>query len=264
MKITHDFHVHTSLSLCAAPTALLEGYLEKAKDIGLTKLGISNHFWDAAIPGANEFYVPQDFDHVASLRDEIQKADSPELRVYFGCECEYDPWRHGVACTEEIAEKFEYMLVPNSHTHMMMPKEYYHPYEKHAEFMLQAYEDILDCPLSRYVTAMAHPFEAVGCPYDNQILIDLVPDDRYRRLFAKTAEKGIAYEINVSVFREKITENIAEASVFRLYRLAKEEGCKFLFGSDAHDVSYYDSYRNAGIVADIAGLTEADLAPLAK
>ena len=264
MKITHDFHVHTNLSLCAKPTAELDGYLKIAKEIGLTKIGISNHFWDAAVPGANEFYVPQDYEHVASLRDEIRKADTPELRTYFGCECEYDPWRHGVACTEEVAERFEYMLVPNSHTHMMMPKDCYHPYEKHAEFMLTAYEEILDCPVSRYVTAMAHPFEAVACPYDNEILINLIPDDRYKRLFAKTAEKGIAYEINVSVFRGKRKDSVADAAVFRMYRLAKEEGCKFLFGSDAHDTSYYSSYKDAGLIADIAGLTEEDLAPLAR
>ena len=265
MKITHDFHVHTNLSLCAKPTATLEGYLETAKKLGLTKLGISNHFWDAAIPGANDFYVPQDYDHVASLRPAIEKADVPGLRVYFGCECEYDPWRHGVACTEEVAERFEYMLVPNSHTHMMMPKEYYHPYEKHAEFMLAAFEEIVDCPLSKYVTAMAHPFEAVACPYDNEILIDLIPDDRYRRLFAKAAGKGIAFEINISSMVKKTPEEVEKASVIRLFRLAKEEGCKFLFGSDIHNVpENLAPFKNAELVADLLSLTEEDLAPIAR
>lgn len=267
MQVKHDFHIHTGLSLCAERTVTLADYIEQAKKQGLNKIGISNHFWDKAIPGANEFYVPQDYDHVASLRPEIEAADVPGLRVYFGCECEYDPWRHGVACTEEVAEKFEYMLVPNSHTHMMMPKEYYHPYEKHAEFMLQAYEDILDCPVSRYVTAMAHPFEAVACPYDRWILTDLIPDDKYRRLFAKTAEKGIAVEINGSCFIEHAKtglEEIRNAPSMRIFRLAKEEGCKFLFGSDAHSVTHYGYYGAMTVIAEILGLTEDDLAPIAR
>ena len=169
-----------------------------------------------------------------------------------------------MACTEEVAERFEYMLVPNSHTHMMMPKESYHPYEKHAEFMLTAFEEIVTCPVSRYITAMAHPFEAVACPYDKEILINLIPDDRYKRLFAMAAEKGIAYEINISSLHRKTHEEIEKAAVIRLFRLAKEEGCRFLFGSDTHDASKEVNYERADYIASLLDLKESDLAPIAR
>ena len=114
---------------------------------------------------------------------------------------------------------------------------------------------------------MAHPFEAVACPYDRWILTDMIPDDRYRRLFAKTAEKGIAVEINGSCFIEHAKtspEEIRNSSSMRVFRLAKEEGCKFIFGSDAHSVSYYGFYGSMDIIADLLGLTEDDLAPIAR
>ncbi len=264
MHITHDFHIHTDLSLCAGPTATLENYLAAADRLGLTKLGFANHFWDAAVPGANDFYVPQNFEHVAELLPALRAASRPERKLFFGCECEYDPAGHGVACTEAAAERFDFMIVPNSHTHMMMPPALYHPYEKHAEFMLTAYEEILTCPVSRYVTAMAHPFEAVCCPYDNGILIDLIPDDRYRRLFDLTAEKGVAVEINLSAMHEKTPEEIARLPQLRLFRLARACGCRFLFGSDAHDDRKHDSFGNADLVAGLLDLTEDDLAPIAR
>ncbi|MBO5199275.1 MAG: PHP domain-containing protein [Lachnospiraceae bacterium] len=263
MKIEHDFHVHTNLSLCAQQSATLDGYIRKAKEIGLKRIGFSDHFWDEKIEGANGFYRPQNYEHVASLLPEIGKLDEPELKIYFGCETEYDPYHHGVAITEEIAEKFDFILVPNSHTHMMMPKEYYTPYQKHADFMIQAYEEIIDSPVSRYITAMAHPFEAVCCPYDNSILIDLISDDQYKRLFERTAKKGIAFEINVASMHSKTPEQIENCSQIRMFRLAKESGCKFLFGSDAHDLQKHDTYSNADLIADLLDLKESDLASIA-
>ena len=263
MKITHDFHIHTNLSVCAKEEATLKGYLAHAKTLGLKQLGISNHFWDSTIAGANEFYQPQDYQHLTKIQPELDAYDG-EIALYFGCEAEYDPIHHGVAMKEEVAEKFDFILVPNSHTHMMMPAELYEPKQKHAEFMIQAYEDILNCNISRYITAMAHPFEAVCCPYDNSLLIDMISDDTYRWLFDKTAEKGIAVEINVASMKEKTPEEVAASSPIRLFRLAKECGCKFLFGSDAHDLTAHDSYGNATLVAELLGLQSDDLAPIVR
>ena len=111
---------------------------------------------------------------------------------------------------------------------------------------------------------MAHPFEAVCCPYDNQILIDMIPDDTYRRLFDEQAERGIAFEINVSYMKSLTHEEIEQSSKMRVFRLAKECGCKFLFGSDAHDHATLAKYGNADFAAGLLGLTEDDIADIAK
>ena len=44
MKITHDFHIHTHLSVCAKDSATVEHYAEVAKNLGLKKLGFADHF----------------------------------------------------------------------------------------------------------------------------------------------------------------------------------------------------------------------------
>lgn len=264
MKITHDFHIHTNLSLCAEKDATVEYYVQRAEEIGLTKLGFSNHFWDSAVEGANGFYVPQNWEHVERLRAELEQVKSETVRTYFGCEAEYDPVHRGVAMTEETAERFDYIVVPNSHTHMTMPKECYEPYRKHADFMVQAYEDILNSSVSRYITAMAHPFEAVCCPYDYSILIDIIPDDRFKRLFDRTAGKGIAVEINIGNYHELEDQDIEKCAQIRMFRIAKECGCKFLFGSDAHNRRRHDSYGHADVLADLLELREEDIADIAR
>ena len=134
MKITSDLHIHTRLSSCAKPEATVEYYMNKAREMGLKTLGFTDHLWDSAIPNANKFYVPQDFRHISEIRAELDAADKTGIdRILFGAEGEYDPWRHGVALTPEVAEQLEILLVPNSHTHMMMPKDCYEPPRRHAD-----------------------------------------------------------------------------------------------------------------------------------
>ena len=265
MRIEHDFHLHTNLSLCAKREVTAADYVSNARRLGLKKIGLSDHFWDSAIEGANKFYQPQDYEHICLLKPELEKLHCDDLQIFFGCETEYDPVHHGVAITEETAEQLDFLLVPNSHTHMMMPKDCYEPYQKHADFMLQATYEILSSPVSRYITAIAHPFEAVACPYPNGLLIDLITDDQFKRVLDVMAQKGIAFEINVSsMMRKTAPEEIEQMSQIRLFRLAKQQGCKFLFGSDAHSAMAHDRYENATFVAKLLNLTPDDIAPIAR
>ena len=264
MKINHDFHIHTTLSLCANETATVENYLAKAKKLGLKKLGFSNHFWDSAISGASDWYQQQDYEHVVRLKSELDRVIGEDVKTYFGCETEYDPVHHGVALTEETAEKFDFILVPNSHTHAMMPKDFYQPYQKHVDFMVQAYNEILDSNVSKYITAIAHPFEAVACPYDRTILIDMISDDCFKRMFTKSAKKDVAYEINVASMKKMTDVQIADSSQMRMFKLAKECGCKFIFGSDAHNAEAHRSYVHyVNLVADLLKLREDDVVKIA-
>lgn len=264
MRIKHDFHLHTHLSVCAKREVTAADYVANARRLGLKKLGFSDHFWDSAIEGANKFYQPQDYEHILQLKPELEQLRCDDIQFFFGCETEYDPFHHGVAITEAVAEQLDFLLVPNSHTHMMMPKDCYEPYRKHADFMLQALYEILNSPVSKYITAIAHPFEAVACPYPNGLLIDLITDDEFRRVLDVMAEKGVAFEINVSSMQKKTHDEIEKMSQIRLFRLAKEQGCRFLFGSDSHSAGSHDAYGNASFVADLLALTEDDLAPIAR
>lgn len=273
MKIEHDFHIHTGLSSCAKDkeNATLEKYLENAREYGLKKLGFADHLWDSAIKGAPRWYQPQNVDHVLPLKEKLRAAkanglldEENKIQMYFGCEAEYDYAHRDVALTEAAAEQFDFVIVPNSHTHIVMPKDYYEPHQRHADFMLQAYEDIINSKVSRYITAMAHPFQAVCCPYPYGELIDLISDDQFKRLFDQTAEKGIAFEINMAGVSRRTDEEIEKLPQIRLFRLAKECGCKFIFGSDSHDIQPHRLYHRAEFVAHLLELKESDLAEIAR
>lgn len=264
MKIKHDFHVHTHLSICANETATVENYIAHAKRLGLKKIGFSDHFGAKDIPNARGFYRAHPYEHNAELKDTLASLNEPDIQFYFGCETEYHTPKRDIALTEEEAEKFDFIVVPNSHTHMIMPKDYIGNYEKHVAFMIQAYEDILNSPLSRYVTAMAHPFDICCHTYTSKDLIPMISDDTFKRLFDQTAEKNIAFEINTSYTKNMTPADIANDCHIRMFSLAKECGCKFTFGSDAHDSSYHDFYENADILAEILGIGEDDLADICK
>lgn len=264
MKIQHDFHIHTHLSACGQDSATLEHYLAAAKKLGLKKLGFSDHFGATNIPGARGFYGMHPFEHNAQLEPKLRELDSPELKLYFGCETEYHTPLREVGLTEEEAEKFDFILVPNSHTHMIMPKDLIDQPQKHTEFMIQAYQDILNSKINRYITAMAHPFDVCCYPHDKNLLFTLISDDQYKHLFDQTAEKNIAFEINVAYAQGMTPEQIEADPHFRMFRLAKECGCKFLFGSDSHDNKAHDFYENASIIATMLDLKDDDIFELCR
>lgn len=272
MNITHDLHIHTHLSPCGERNATAEAYAKIFKEKGIKKAGFADHFWDDSYENSHEwlnssnslhgpwgFYVHQNFEHICKLKEELKGVDFGDTEILFGCETDYDPLHRRPAISCETAEKLDFILMPNSHTQMVMPKAYYEPYEKHVEYMAQIYEDSLDSDVSKYITAMAHPFEAVCCPYDKGILLRLVSDDLCKRIFSKTAEKGIAVEINIACMRERNPQQIADSEELRFYRIAKEEGCVFTFGSDSHSNVDHKTFGNATIIAGLLGLTKKDL-----
>ena len=264
MKITQDLHMHTHLSSCAKPEATLEAYVEQAASLGIDTLGIADHLWDDRIALTSDmywhhFYQPQNLQHVLKAREEVKSIDTKGLRILFGAEAEYDPVRGDIALSEEAGEILDFVLIPNSHTHMMMPKSHYEPYQAHADFMLKATRDILKSPMAKYVTALAHPFDAVACPYDKALLYPLIPESEYRDVFSMAAEKGIAIEINTSPFLNKSDEEIRENPKWQFFDIARQCGCKFTFGSDCHHPSSQKNILSAKLICSILNLTDKDI-----
>ena len=264
MILDHDFHVHTHLSYCAEKSATIANYIQNAKRLGLKKIGISDHVWDEAWKAESDFYRGQNLAHISKIREEIQETDLQGVRVYMGCEAEYNPETRSVALTELAAREMDYILVPNSHTHMQMPKNLYTPYESHVQFMLRAFQDIVACPVSSYITAVAHPFAAICCPYDNRILMSMITDDQYRECFFAARDKNIAIEINLAVFEHKSLGEIIQDESLRMFRIAKECGCRFTIGTDSHSKDGQDIYDLAYVIATVLDLTEGDWADIVR
>lgn len=279
MVIKHDFHLHTNLSLCAAPEATFDFFLKKAEAEGLEKIAITDHLWDHAVDGyqgrGGDFYEVQDFEHIMKLKSVIDahNAKGTGPRVFFGAEAEYSYENRRPAITPAVAEQLDVLLIPNSHTHLTMPKSYYEPYEKHIEYMTDAFMDIVNSDVAKYVTAIPHPFMAVCCPYDQKLLLEKISDDAFKRCFSAAAEKGIALELNPNYFMKEVladyTRNDTIAAMYRdpsirMLRIGKECGCKFTVGTDCHGFDGDMDYAYTYVLASLLDLTEDDFHPLAK
>jgi hypothetical protein len=131
------------------------------------------------------------FRPISKERQLIEQANRNGANFLFGCEAEYSYKHHRPAISPAVAEQMDVLLVPNSHTHLTMPKSFYEPHEKHIEFMKNAFMDIVNSDVAKYITAIPHPFMAVCCPYNNRMLLKEISDDDFKECFSVAAQKGI-------------------------------------------------------------------------
>ena len=259
MIIDQDLHVHTHLSLCSeCPEATIASYKKEARAFGITTLGITDHFREAGIPGGCEWYDKQGFDHISLIKEEIDLEPEDDIRVLFGAEVEYSPEIRDIAVSEEHAKELAFFIVPHSHTHIIMPKDYYGDHIKHIDFMIEAFYGIVESKLAKYVTAIAHPFEAGACSDKQNEILSLISDEQFRDCFRKAAEKDIAVEINAGTLTAR-APRIKESRFFRMFEIARDCGCKFTFGSDAHRPEKFGRITECYAWAALLGLTEKDI-----
>ena len=269
MKITHDLHVHTTVSGCANETATVENYFKYAQERGIKKIGFADHFWDDSIPGEPSCYVVENYDALMTVKPKLEIFKNSGITAYFGCEAEYNPFTHGIAVSEAVAEQLDIIVAPHCHTHMLMPKDYFYTHN-HVWYQIEAYKDIVTCDVSKYITTMAHPFDVIcppnGSTHTSEFMKSQISDDTFLKLFDMTAERGIAVELNTAQndWFEMSDEEIAATQKVRMLKLALKAGCKFTIGSDSHGTSGFNRVELAERATDIIGITENDLADIAK
>ena len=257
--VDHDFHIHSQLSSCSRdPEQSTARILKYAEDEGLHTIVIADHFWDERVPGASKWYQPQNFAHISKSKPLPQ---SDKVRFLFGCETEFDR-NMTLGCSRERMEELDFIVIPTTHFHMTgftMTEEMLATPGTRAK----AWIDRLDALLSQDL-----PFGKIGlahltCPliwsknrekYVATVDAISVPD--MHRVFARIAKLGCGVEINTADMRYSEEE---KEVLLRPYRIAKEEGCKFYLGSDAHHPAGLEGARKwfeRGI--EDLGLTEDD------
>ena len=260
MIITQDLHVHTNLSPCAARDATVESYFEAWRLNGTTTVGIADHLWDESMPNPCPGRTPATgMKETLALKERLKTVDTQGIRVLVGCETEYDYARRGIALSPEAAAQLDFVLVPHDHTHLTMPKELRDDDRKHAKFILDAWYDILNSNIVQYITSMAHPFLAAS---ETEVSFKL-SDAELREAMIAARQAGVGIEINAAaLFANTKNRRIAEVLALdnmRVLRIAKECGCKFTFGSDAHHSSHSPLFHCNYIVATYLELTDGDI-----
>lgn len=259
MKFTvdHDLHIHSYLSSCSKdPTQTSERILEYAREKGLRRIALTNHHWDSSIDGASGFYRPQDYAHIASALP-LPTADGIEF--LFGCETELRlDLTLGLA--RENMDKFGFIIIPTTHMHMEgFTVKRGASLAERAEAYTERLDAVLNMDLPFHKIGIAHltcQHIARGEWRDHISVINLVSDGDFHRLFARAAEVGVGIELNIPI-RGYEGEDLE--SILRPYRIAKEEGCKFYLGGDAHRARELDIvYDRFPLIVDALALEESD------
>lgn len=233
-RIDHDYHIHSLLSECSQhPEQTKENILKYAKDNGLSKIVITDHYWDSNVEGAPMWYQLQNFSHISQIKP-LPQADSVEF--LFGCETDMD--LHGrVGVSMPNFDDFDFVIIPTTHFHMAgftIPEEAYCDAPVLARLWVEKLEKLLSLDLPFHKIGIAH----LACSLinrksraENAATLDLIPTEDMERLFKKAAELGVGIELNQD---DMSFEDSEAESVLRIFKIAKKMGCKFYLGSDSH------------------------------
>ncbi len=233
-QIDHDLHIHSRVSICSNdPAQSTERILEYAKTYGLKHICVTDHFWDKIVPNRGwPFYQEQDFDYISQALPLPQREG---IQFHFGCET--DMLLEGtVGIAPETMDKFEFIIVPTTHLHMgeYVIKDDPTPADR-AEAWVKRFRYLLDADLPFGKVGMAHL--ACGLIYPGgeiHEVLSLILDETMEVLFAKAAQLGVGIEINADDWKTEGRPPQRMQQVLRMFRIAKQAGCKFYLGSDAH------------------------------
>lgn len=231
--IDHDLHIHSELSYCSGdPEQNTANILEYAKREGLKQICLTDHLWDKAAGKPSEWYGHQDIPHLWQALP-LPQADGVEF--LFGCETELNK-DNVLGLAPENFDKFDFIIIPTTHLHMhgftIDEKDF--SVEGRREKWIERFDAVLrmDLPFGKVgIAHMTCPLMGRDTPGMHLEILDGIPDAAYRELFARAAKAGVGIELNFPVLGYS-EEDLPRA--LRPYLLAKDCGCKFYLGSDAH------------------------------
>ncbi len=258
----HDLHIHSQLSLCSSdPAQTPEAILAYGKANGFTTLCLTDHMWDATVPGAENFgfYRDQPYERICRA---LPLPQEDGIRYLFGCETDQDRFLT-VGLSKELMEKLDFIIIPTTHMHMDgFTLDGSEGVAERASLWCSRFEAMLHMDLPFYKIGIAHlTCELIARNHHLEVL-RAIPEAEYRRLFAGAAAVGLGIELNFNSFG--YTGEDLETMLMP-YRIAKEEGCKFYFGSDAHHPKELaKAPANFENIITLLDLTEEDKIPFLR
>ena len=254
--VNHDLHCHPGLSFCSNDPEMTPEYiLRHAEEAGYDVQCITDHFWSEMIPGANEFYGGQGLAHVSQS---LPLPESDKVRFLFGCETEYcGEGKLGIA--PEHYDQFSFIIIPPNHFHMegFTRSPSCDTKEKVAELFTRRLEELCELDLPWKKVGIAHlTCGLVWMKGGYPEVFERMDPERLKPVFRKFAQLGAGIELNADCFLPGWREQ--EDAHLKLYRIARDEGCKFYCGSDAHHPANLDIAETMREVADALELTDKE------
>ena len=233
--LDNDLHIHTFQSTCSTDEGQTpEAILKIAKERGMKTICLTDHYWDDLVPSNtlyNWWYEQQNYDNIAKSLP-LPKDD--EVRFLFGCEVDVDS-SNRIGLPKERWDDFGFIIVSTTHFHHMIGPEWENRTpQQNAKLWIERFDTVLNADLPFGKVGIAHlACGLIGNSKEDTLAsLDAIPEEELKRLFTKAADLGLGIELNV----DDLKFNDEEAdTVLRMFRIAKACGCKFYFGSDAHE-----------------------------
>ena len=230
--VDHDLHIHSKISLCSKdPEQTNERILRYAEENGLKTICLTDHFWDENVEGASEWYLPQNYKHVSAAKPLPQ---SENVKFLFGCETDLN--KDLTLGISKYFDDFDFVIIPTTHFHakgFSLTDEESFDANSRAKAWVKRFDAVLNMDLPFHKIGIAHlTCGLIGRTREEYLeILRLIPEKDMIRLFEKAARLGVGIELNSEdmEFSDEETE-----VVLRPYRIAKQCGCEFYCGSDAH------------------------------
>ena len=257
----HDLHIHTCLSICSQDKEQTpENILKIAKEHGLKTICLTDHYWDSAVPvnsRYNWWYERQNYDHIAKS---LPLPEDDSVRFLFGCEVDLDA-DNRIGLPRERYDDFDFIIVSTTHfQHMIGEKWENCDNQTLANYWIERMDALLDLDLPFEKVGVAHPACSLiqAESYEDYLkVLDLIPEKEMVRIFNKAARVGMGIELNFGNRVGKCDDEVER--ILCMFRIAKNCGCKFYFGSDSHDrASFVGKYKAFPKIVDLLDLTEDD------
>ncbi len=253
--VDHDFHIHSTISPCCHDeTQTPEAILSYAKENGLKKICLTNHLWDENVKSVGVWHPEQRFDFITKA---LPLPQDENVKFLFGAEAEMD-YKFTLGVSEEHLDCFDFITVSTTHLHLegyTVKKRPQKP-EEAAELWLKRFEALLKKDLPWHKMGVSHLTGRHVFKADHPKAVSLLKTDDLYNIFSECSKKGIGIELNMkSIFN---SEEEKEA-LLRPFFIAKECGCKFYLGSDAHKVEALKSAKENFLnIVDSLDLKEED------
>lgn len=239
--VDHDLHNHSLVSPCSRDSRQTrEAVFAYALTNGYRLVAVTDHLWS----DTRELLWP-------SLQELPQ---SEHCRCLAGAEVDMD-LNGNLLIQEDELEKVDFFILALNHFHLGLVTDHrkipLSPRDCKAYYMerLNRTFERRDLPFDRM--GLAH-FTWVGLP-DNQLaeVFNAFSDRELRDVFQNVVRLGMGVELNFDPARY---DAATLEAILRPYRIAKEEGCGFYCGGDAHHPE--DFSRNRAKFETIVNLLE--------
>ena len=258
--IDHDLHIHSFLSACSRDAAQNPNRMvEYARAYGLKQLCVTDHFWDKDQGSGAPCYAPEDLFEKKRLLGELPV--EPGVEFLFGVETELDRTMK-LGLSREHFDCVDFAVIPTTHLNMMglaLNKQEGSSTQSRADLWVRRLAAVLSMDLPFHKVGIAHLTCSTMAYWSRETELEIyrkIPDAQIYSLMKQAAEVGVGIELNACSMLYSPEE---ADTVLRIYRIAKECGCKFYCGSDAHHPHELDRAKALFQKAvDALGLEECD------